>query len=159
LIVPTELRHMMSSNAPLVMMLDSTAARIHWEMVATSDPVRAVDSAQANPPAAGDSFGTFEFESYFLGTSRGFTRQLRTTFAPPPEPPPPPQRILRVLIIADPAEDARLPGAEAEGVEIADLFESFNTVHASVSQNQVEVVRLLGPREATRTNVLRELLI
>jgi CHAT domain len=159
LVVPNELREMMTSGAPLVMMLDSAAARIHWEMVATTDPVQSIDSAQANRPAAGESFGTFELGSYFLGTSRGLTRQLRTTFAPPPEPPPPPRRVLRVLVVADPADDARLPGAEAEGVEIAELFESYNTVDSPAPTNHVEVVRLIGPREATRTNVLRELMI
>ena len=159
LVVPGELREMMASGAPLVMMLDSSAARIHWEMVATTDPVRSIDSSQANRPAAGDSFGTFEFGSYFLGTSRGFTRQLRTSFAPPPEPPPPPRRILRVLVVADPADDARLPGAEAEGVEIAELFETYNTVNSPEPTNHIDVVRLIGPREATRTNVLRELMI
>jgi hypothetical protein len=98
-----------------------------------------------------------EPEWYFLGTSRGFTRQLRTTFAPPPEPPPPPFRRLRVLIVADPARDAHLPGAELEGTEIADLFERFNTVYER-TPNRVEVVRMFGPAEAKLTNVLREIM-
>ncbi|MCC6271815.1 MAG: CHAT domain-containing protein, partial [Microbacteriaceae bacterium] len=96
----------------------------------------------------------------FLGTSRGFTRQLRTVHAPPPEPPPPPQRHLRVLVVADPAADAHLSGAEEEGIAVADLFEQFNIVHAqSSASNRVEVVRLFGPREATRTTVLRHLMM
>jgi pimeloyl-ACP methyl ester carboxylesterase len=136
LLLPRDLRERVGGSAPLVMMLDATAARIHWEMVAQS--------------GLGDRA--------FLGISRGFTRQLRTTFAPPPEPPPPPRRVLRVLVVADPAEDARLPGAEAEGAEIADLFESFNRVWCNCA-NRVQVVRLFGPREATRTNVLRELTV
>jgi hypothetical protein len=94
----------------------------------------------------------------FLGTSRGLTRQLRTTFAPPPEPPPPARRKLSVLVVADPADDAPLPGAQAEGEEVAGLFESFNGVYRELSYNQVEVVRLFGPFEATRTNVLRHLM-
>jgi hypothetical protein len=64
-----------------------------------------------------------------------------------------------VLVVADPAEDMPLPGAEEEGVEVADLFESFNTLYENVSENRVEVVRLFGPREATRTNVLRHLML
>jgi pimeloyl-ACP methyl ester carboxylesterase len=143
LLVPDDLRVHLSSEAPIVMLLDAATARIHWEMVAQSD-------------RAGSERPGIDFETDFLGTSRGFTRQLRTTFAPPPEPPPPPRRIMRVLVIADPAEDARLPGAEEEGIEIADLFEAFNTVYKE-SENRVEVIRLFGPREATRTNVLREL--
>ena len=94
-----------------------------------------------------------------LGTSRGFTRQLLTAFAPAPQPPPPPRRLLRVLVVADPAEQARLPGAEEEGVEIADLFESFNEVWEDRSESRVEVVRLLGPSEATRTHVFRDLML
>jgi hypothetical protein len=76
-----------------------------------------------------------------------------------PDPPPPPHRILRVLVVADPAEDARLPGAEAEGLEVANIFESFNAVHGPKSKNRVEVVKLLGPLEATRTTLLRELMV
>jgi len=145
LLVPAELRAQFATDAPLVMMLDSTIARIHWEMVARPD----------HAPLAGPS----EFDpDAFLGTGRGFTRQLRTTFAPPPEPPPPPRRILRVLVVADPAEDAHLPGAEEEGAEVAALFEAFNTVYEHSSYSRVEVVRLFGPYAATRTNVIRALM-
>jgi hypothetical protein len=98
-------------------------------------------------------------EHRFLGTCRGLTRQLRTVFAPPPEPPPPPSRLLRVLVVADPAEDNRLLGAEEEGVEVAELFEAFNLVNEGQTKNRVEVDRLIGPRLATRTNVLRHLML
>lgn len=159
LLVPADLRAQLNTDVPLVMLLDSTTARIHWEMVAQADP--------SLPGSSGPGGrGTPQIERLFLSTARGFTRQLRTTFAPPPEPPPPPRRVLRVLVLADPAEDARLPGAEQEGIEVADLFEAFgraveerrlaepkNPLYA----NGVEVVQLLGPRQATRTNVLREL--
>jgi CHAT domain len=141
------------------MLLDSTTARIHWEMVAQADP------SLPGPSGPGGG-GTPEIKHLFLSTARGLTRQLRTTFAPPPELPPPPRRVLRVLVIADPAEDDRLPGAEQEGIEVAELFEAFgravevlrlaepkNPLYA----NGVEVVQLLGPRQATRTNVFREL--
>ncbi|HJQ68071.1 MAG TPA: CHAT domain-containing protein [Blastocatellia bacterium] len=147
LLIPKDLRPAMSSNSPLVMMLDSTTARIHWEAMAQPDSL----------PVPG-SQGNVEYEDNFLGTTRGFTRQLRTTFAPPPEPPPPPRRILRVLVVADPAANAPLAGAEEEGLEVAELFESFNKVW-NLSDNRVEVVRLSGPREATRTSVLRELML
>lgn len=150
LLVPEDLRAQLATGAPLVMLMDSTTARIHWEMVAQPDPLGA--GAPAGTRAGG-------VDRLFLGTSRGFTRQLRTGFAPPPEPPPPPRRQLRVLVIADPAEDAHLPGAEEEGIEVADLLEGFNTAWSGLSDNRVEVVRLFGPREATRTNVLRHLML
>jgi hypothetical protein len=150
LLVPQDLRTALSSSAPLVLMLDSTTARIHWEMVAQPD-------AMPDAGAALHARGSGSDAAFFLGTHRGLTRQLRTTLAPPPEPPPPPRRVLRVLVVADPASDARLPGAEEEGIAVAELFESFNDLAGERSENRVEVVRLFGPRDATRTNVLRHL--
>lgn len=150
LLIPADLRSQLTTNAPLVMMLDAATARIHWELLAQSELVNESESDSARD----------EPHRHFLGTSRGFTRQLRTIYAPPPEPPPPTQRHLRVLVVADPAEDAHLPGAEEEGVTVADLFEQFNIIHAhSATKNRVEVVRLFGPREATRTTVLRHLML
>jgi hypothetical protein len=156
LLMPPDLRKQLYTRAPLVMLLDSTTARIHWEMVAQPALTDRPGVAQATDAAPAG----FEYADDFLGTSRGFTRQLRTAFAPPPEPPPPPRRILRVLVVADPAEDGHLPGAQEEGSAVADLFESYNTVYEeNVSDTRVEVKRLFGPLEATRTNVLRELMV
>lgn len=147
LLVPGDLRRRFSSNAPLVMTLDSTTARIHWELVAQpGEPFIATDGAGAS-----DVYR-------FLGVGRDLTRQLRTVFAPP-DPPPPPRRLMRVLIVADPAEDARLAGAEEEGIEVAELFESFNAVHGPTSENRVEVVTLFGPYEASRVAVVSELML
>lgn len=151
LLLPGDLRAHLTGNAPLVLMLDSTTARVHWEMLAQPDPFR----SRAD---GGDTERPEDTQRRFLGTSRGLTRQLRTTFAPPPEPPPPPRRVLRVLVVADPAEDAPLPGAEAEGREVARLFNEFNTVYGDEKGSRVEVTTLFGPREGKRTNVLRELM-
>jgi CHAT domain/Lecithin:cholesterol acyltransferase len=153
LLLPADIRPAIYTGAPLVLMLDATTARVHWEMMAQSDALFLTGS----PVSPEDNAPPFDSNA-FLGTSRGLTRQLRTTFAPPPEPPPPPRRKLSVLIVADPADDAPLPGAQAEGEEVAALFESFNGVYRELSYNQVEVVRLFGPYEATRTNVLRHLM-
>ncbi len=152
LLMPADLRKQLYGAAPLVMMLDSTTARIHWEMVAQPS----LDSSPVRRSAALTK--GFKYEDDFLGTCRGLTRQLRTTFAPPPEPPPPPLSILRILIVADPAEDAHLPGAEEEAVLVADLFESYNPTD-DIKRTRVEVKRLFGPIDATRTNVLRELML
>lgn len=130
-------------GSPLVLMLDSTTARVHWELVART-PTTAPGADEAP-----DSLNTH------LGIGAGVTRQLRTAFGPPPEPPPPPERRLRVLVVADPAEDAHLPGAEEEGILVADVFERYNTHE---HPDRVEVVRLFGPREASRTAVLRTLM-
>ena len=150
LILPEDLRPILASDAPLVMMLDGTMARIPWEMVALNEAHgRKADELSREMQ--------LEPEFFFLGTSRGLTRQLRTTFAPPPEPPPPLYRTLHVLVVADPARDAHLPGAELEGTEVADLFEKFNSVYEG-TKNRVEVVRMFGPSEAKLTNVLREIM-
>jgi hypothetical protein len=150
LLIPDALRSELTSSTPLVLLLDSQTARVHWEMVAHDDsaPIES-ELGTADSDAS----------SRFLGIGRGLTRRLRTTFAPPPEPPPPPRRVLRVLVVADPAEDAHLPGAELEGLDVTNLFAAFNRVWAeSRTPNRVEVFSLLGPSMATRTNVLRYIL-
>ncbi len=150
LLFPEDLRSQLSSTSPLIMMLDNATAGIHWEMLAQSDlaaPMKAEKRQSADEP-----------HFNFLGTSRGFTRQLRTVNSLPPDPPPPGQRRLRVLVVADPAADAHLPGAEEEGIAVADLFERFNMVHGGTG-NSIDVVRLFGPHEAKRTTVLRHLMM
>jgi CHAT domain-containing protein len=123
---------------PVVLALDATTARIHWEMM-------------ADQPAGVTR--NFDVER-FLGTAHGLTRQLRTTFAQLPEPPLLSDRPLRVLVVADPAEDAPLPGAQEEGEAVATIFDEFGTQ----SGRQVEVVRLFGPGRATRVAVLDHLI-
>ena len=143
LVFPSEFESELASRAPLVMLLDATTARVNWEMVGQA----AIEAKTANNETLLDGF---------LGTSRGFTRQLRTQYAPPPEPPPPPRRVLRALVIADPAAHMRLPGAQAEGTRVAELLTQFNQTYAT-GENRIDVECLFGPVEATRTNVLREL--
>ena len=161
LLIPADLRAQLTGPTPLVLLLDDQAARIHWELLVQtpSDEPSSTDFGASRASARPGDAPVDERVGAFLGTSRGLTRQLRTAFAPPPEPPPPSRRVLRVLVVADPAEDAPLEGAEAEGVEVADLFERFNRVYAEASENRVEVWRLFGPREASRTNVLRLLML
>lgn len=140
LLFPRDFNPAIFSGSTLILQLDATTARLHWELATEPDPTGGGPSDQ------------------FLGITRGLTRQLRTRFAPPPDPPPPPQRLLRVMVIADPAEDAHLPGAQEEGIAVADLFERFNEVYRD-TKCRVEVHRFFGPHEATRTTVLRELML
>lgn len=139
LLLPEDLRPRLVGDAPVVLLLDSSAARIHWELV-TEDP-------------SGPGTGKGEH----LGLRRGLTRQLRTTFAPPPEPPPPPQRVLRVLVVADPAEEDRLEHAATEGNEVVQLFDKFR--EQAPEGVGVEVVSLIGPDQATITEVLSHLML
>ena len=150
LLLPDDLRPHISGAAPLVMLMDAGMARIHWEMLAQPEPTVGGSTSSEAAPRGGD----------FLGTTRSFTRQLVTTFAGPPEPPPPPRRLLRALVVADPAEDARLPGAEDEGQAVADLLEAFNAaaVAHGRNDNRIEVIRLIGPFKATRLAVLSHLM-
>lgn len=153
LLVPRDFREQLSGREPLVLLVDSKTARIPWEMMSypqgeDSDPGRRQRAYSSNA---------------FLGTARGLTRQLRTTFAPPPEPPPPTHRKLNVLIVANPAADALLPGAEKEGVRLKEIFESFNELEKArvpdeTRRNEVVVKTMLGPFEAKRFAVLKELM-
>lgn len=153
LLVPRDFREQLSGREPLVLLVDSKTARIPWEMMSypqgeDSDPGRRQRAYSSNA---------------FLGTARGLTRQLRTTFAPPPEPPPPTHRKLNVLIVANPAADALLPGAEKEGVRLKEIFDSFNEqekarVPDETRRNEVVVKTMLGPFEAKRFAVLKELM-
>lgn len=148
LLIPTDVRQQFCTNAQLVMRLDIASARIHWELLAQPD----LTSEQVD-------IGQEYIYPQFFGLSRGLTRQLRTVRVAP-ESLPPARRNLRVLVVADPAVDTHLPGAEEEGIVVADLFEQFNIVYSqSPVFNHIEVVRLFGPREATRTTVLRHLLM
>ncbi len=138
LLLPRDLReNVIKPPTPLVLALDRSTARIHWEMLALA------------PQTSLDKFS----RENFLGTTCGLTRQLRTTFAPLPEPPLLSGRALRVLVVADPAEDAPLPGAQEEGEAVVRIFESY-----AQSGNDVEIVSLLGPRQATRVAVLEQLI-
>ena len=132
-----------------MLQVDATTARIHWEMVSQPDPVLADEA----PSAKSDMSG-------FLGTYRGLTRQLRTTFARPPQPARNHQTVPRVLVVADPSREHPLFGAAEEGMAVAALFETFNSIanRAGLAQ-RFQVTRLIGPLEATPTRVLRELTV
>jgi hypothetical protein len=158
LLLPNDLASALMTNAPIVMALDTDTAQIHWEMLAL-DPIGAVSHDETDAASAPAEYAEEDLMR-FLGTSRGFTRQLRTATASL-DLPPPRQRTLRVLVIGDPAEDAPLAGAANEAALVADLFEQYNQAPAKKDAdpgNRVDVVRLFGPQAATRTNVLRELM-
>ena len=38
LLMPADIRPAIYTSAPLILMLDATTARVHWEMMAQSDP-------------------------------------------------------------------------------------------------------------------------
>jgi pimeloyl-ACP methyl ester carboxylesterase len=139
LLLPGDLRGVIArGTVPVVLAVDATTARIHWEMLSLE---QAGTTVQFKPEC-------------FLGARAGLTRQLRTTFAQLPEAPMLSGRALRVLVVADPAEDAPLPGAQEEGEAVAAIFEEFGRQPG----RNVEVLRLFGPGEATRVKVLDQLI-
>jgi hypothetical protein len=141
LLIPRDLEDLLAGSAPIVLACDSTLARIHWELLSQPHPQGATLSAGGN----------------FLGLARGFTRQLRTVFAPLPEPPPPSNRKLRVLIVADAASDMPLPGARAEGLAVRRTFEAMND-RTPAGGNRVDIVSMIGPGEANWALVMEKLL-
>lgn len=153
-LLPEDFHAILSGGGPIVLTLDSTAARIHWEMLCLSEQ-NLLRLPTSSRPETADTRQPDPDLDLFLGTSFGLTRQLRTPFARPPEPLPQSRRMLRVLVVADPAADDRLTGAEEEGAAVADLLELYNRV--TKSDNRIEVVRLIGPAEATRVAVLQHL--
>jgi pimeloyl-ACP methyl ester carboxylesterase len=169
LLLPEDLAPYLNSDAPLVLTVDSDSARIHWELVA--QPSGTPDGQPEGPEA----------KRRFLGTYRTLTRQFRTAFAGLPQPSRAARRDIRVLIVADPASgpDALL-GAQQEGMSVAELFGQFNAEQARAEQEEagrpepwaalrpkddatggrprVIVESLIGPREATRLEVMSRML-
>ena len=162
LLLPPSFRSEVFSGPSVVFLVDAETARIHWEMIADTDwSKRKQDGAELTEN--GLLGGPETDPSIFLGMGRGLTRQLYTKMAPPPQPFVPTARRLRVLVVADPAEDAPLPGARAEGALVAALFQRYAELQAEKrlpSQgafNVVEVEHLFGPA-ATRSELLRKLM-
>lgn len=151
-LIPQEFRSHLHSSTPLILRVDKTTACYHWERLADLYPtIPVLDELGGDRRAFDDSV------FHFWGTSRGLTRQLQTTYAPIYDSPPPPKRVLRALVIADPASDASLCGAKKEGECIAKLLMQFNVVQQQ-SLNRISVCQLIGPHQATRANVLRHLM-
>jgi CHAT domain-containing protein len=153
LVIPDEFRSYLGGNAPLSLLLDPAMARLHWEMMVSPDAPGAEDAAPQAKGGSAEQVGESFDEQMFLGTYRGLTRQLREVFTAPPQPPPPARRRLRVMIVANPAREHDLPGAMEEGRQIEELFHQFNELYEK-DGNEIEVVSLLGPDEATRPDVL-----
>jgi len=148
LLMPAEFDPILSTPEPLIVVLDSTTARIHWEVMAHIE-------GRANAKSDREAF---------LGLQRGLTRQFRTTLAGLTQGPSISDGALRILLIADPALEHRLAGAELEAAELSKLFGAFQLqLQAAPSAQRrikrVELKRLVGPSEATRLAVLEELVV
>lgn len=150
LMLPRDFRNLVFGADPVVLQVDATTARVHWELLAQG----ATDLLSVSGDAAR---GNLE---EFLALGRGVTRQFRTTFAPVMEPAVENSQTYRILIVGDPAENMPLKGAREEAFEIGELFEGFNRNRESLGfDGRVYAKRMIGPREATRVAVLKELML
>jgi hypothetical protein len=119
-LVPQEFQRLIADdNDPLTLVLDRSTAEFPWEMASFQS-----------------TRGTIS-----LGRDRRLTRQFRTRLSSAPGIAPKPKDRLRVLVIADPAQDRalQLPGARLEGREI--VSELRKTHQSGV---QVEVIDCIG---------------
>ena len=145
LLFPADLQQLLSSNAPLVPTCDATVARVHWEMVAQPDLRSRRRHGEAN-------------RSHVSRHPSWIHPPATDGLCPPPEPPPPPNRVLRVLIIGDPAADNPLPGAQEEAMLVLELFKKFAEQERG-EESQWGDRCLDGAEPATRTRVMQELIL
>lgn len=155
LLIPRDLRaRLFSSASSVVFAVDAATARIPFEMLSLP-AVHFWQEAQEDEKTKSDT-------ERFLGMANGFgvTRQFRTTFAPAPEAPRGANRDLRILIVADPAEDAPLAGAQEEAVAVGEIAERLRREYENLTGgvHTVKVTSLVGPSEATRAEVVKQLL-
>jgi pimeloyl-ACP methyl ester carboxylesterase len=153
MLIPRDFRPLLTSATHIVLDVDSKMAQIHWELLVTdhSDEPPSDERPDISNSERGKKAGNY------LALTRGFSRQLRTRFAPPPEPLPAIGRIMRALIVADPAGDAPLPAAQREGMEVSQVFRAFN--ERSKDGSRIEITELIGPLQAKPSKVLGELLV
>jgi pimeloyl-ACP methyl ester carboxylesterase len=144
LLVPSDFQGMLGSGSPLVVEVDRSTARIHWEFLSGA----VSENALPEP----------------LAVQLPVARQLRTTYSPAPLPPPRPSRKIHVLVIGDPgdpAEDASLEGARSEALRVVELLSARDDVEVEARIGAPTVPRegpLRGIRPANRLDVLALLL-
>ncbi|MCY7376930.1 MAG: CHAT domain-containing protein [Pyrinomonadaceae bacterium] len=102
MVIPEDFQRFIDTNRSLVLILNTAAAAIPWEMV-----------------GFGGVSGTTNF-----GIDLRVTRQFASLSAAVPSVAPPVNNRLKVLVIADPAEEEklRLPGARKEGESLLKFF-------------------------------------
>jgi hypothetical protein len=121
---PDDFRKLLDGAGNLTLEVDETTAAYPWEMAAQKKYAK----------------------TSFLGTSVAVSRQFRTLLSPPPSSPPPLNRVLKVLIIADPAPgNLSLPCARQEGEVVLDVLDQAR--RAWQGQYDFQVTFRLGPRQ------------
>jgi hypothetical protein len=101
-LLPEDFRKLTEGSSNLTLVVDETTAAYPWEMAAYKKYAK----------------------TSFFGTSVGLSRQFRTLLSPPPSSSPPLNRVLKVLIIADPAPgNLSLPKARQEGLTVVGILD------------------------------------
>ena len=116
LLVPPDLRALLTGASQLVLDVDRDMAAVPWEvMQVDADDMMVTGSAELEPTVV------------HLGLARPVSRQLRTSLSPASTTVMPGRGPLRALIVGDPGEPARgeaLPGARREALAMAALLAS-----------------------------------
>jgi pimeloyl-ACP methyl ester carboxylesterase len=134
ILVPEDFQQYYDVNEPLTLILDRNTAWLPWEMACFERP-------------GGNGF---------FGTDLQVTRQFRTLLSSTPGIVPRDESQLRVLVIADPAQEPELQlrGARKEGEQIVQLLN--NISHAC--GRTIEVVQRIGSSECDPVEILTLLL-
>lgn len=116
-----------------------------------------VDNGTASLPWEMACYGPKQNRSYF-GRDLNLTRQFRTMLSGAPGIAPPINKSLRILVIADPAQepDLRLPGALREGEEVVKILEKFRK--KLTNKLDIQIVPCIGPDKCDPVEILALLL-
>lgn len=129
-IFPQDFERMIDDGNPLTLVVDRDTAGLPWEMAC---------------------FGPKERRRYF-GPDLRLTRQFRTMLSGAPGIAPPINKSLRVLIIADPAPDLPLEGAEKEGEKVKAILEEYQK--DMKGQITIEIEARIGPEQCKPVEIL-----
>jgi hypothetical protein len=117
-LIHDDLRELIEKASNLTFVVDDVAAGLPWEM------------------AAYRRYG----KTTVLGTSKRLSRLFHSLLSPPPRSLPPLNRILKALIIADPATgQLSLPGARAEGFAVVGVLDQARQAWNGEYQFEVHV--------------------
>jgi hypothetical protein len=122
-LIPDDFRKLTDGARNLTLVVDETTAAYPWEMAAQKKYAK----------------------TSFLGTSVSLSRRFHTLFSPPPSSPPPLNRVLKVLVIADPAFGLPLPHAREEGFAVLEVLD--HARKAWQGEYQFEVTVRIGPHK------------
>lgn len=131
---PEDFERLIVGNKPLTLVVDSTTAGLPWEMAC---------------------FGPKRNLTYF-GRDLKLTRQFRTMLSGPAGIAPPVNKILKVLIIADPAPEPelKLQGAYDEGKKVAEVLKVFKATYEQEPDCAIDIEEHIGSENCDPVEIL-----